>query len=158
MLIKTAKLEERIRTASAAFSLVEVLVGLAILATMFISLYAGFSYGFGVIQLTRENLRATQILQEKMETLRLYTWDQINTPGFIPSSFTEPFYADSSNIVQGSLIYTGTVEIAATTLPESYNADLREVTVTLQWDSGGLPRTREISTFVTRHGLQNYIY
>ena len=34
-----------------------------------VTLYAGFSSGFSVVRLNREDLRATQILEEKMESL-----------------------------------------------------------------------------------------
>jgi len=59
------------RSACSAFTLVEVMVAVWLGAIMFVGLYLGFSQGFAVIQLTRENLRATQILQEKAETIRL---------------------------------------------------------------------------------------
>src|SRR5689334_4578516 len=74
-------------------TLVEIMVALAVLAFMTVSLYAGFSSGFAVLRLARENLRATQILAERMEVLRLIKWDNV-APGFIPSSFTAPFYAN----------------------------------------------------------------
>src|SRR5687768_18127569 len=94
-----------------AYSLVEVLVAVVVLGVMFVSLYSGFSAGFAIIELARENLRATQILQEKMETIRLYTWDQINTAGFIPTNFVENFYAVGATNASG-LVYTGRVTIA----------------------------------------------
>ncbi len=37
------------------------------MAVMFVSLYAGMSFGFGVTQFEREDLRATQILLERLE-------------------------------------------------------------------------------------------
>ena len=49
--------------------MVEVLVAVSLVGIMFVSLYSGISSGFAVVQLARENLRATQILQEKMETI-----------------------------------------------------------------------------------------
>jgi len=54
-----------------AYSFIELLVAMAVLGVMFVSLYSGFSAGFAIIELARENLRATQILQEKMETTSL---------------------------------------------------------------------------------------
>ena len=66
---------------SLAYTLVEVMIGVAIMSTGLASLCLGFSQGFTVIQVARENLRATQILQEKMETIRLFTWNQLtNAP------------------------------------------------------------------------------
>lgn len=141
---------------AAAFSLMEILVALAIGSMMFVSLYSGLSSGFAVVQLARENLRATQILQEKMETIRLYTWDQINTSGFIPTNFADVFYTATQ--YTGGLTYTGSVSISAAPITESYSNDLKMVTVKVTWDSANVLRSREMSTFVSRYGLQNYIY
>lgn len=140
-----------------AYSMIEVLVAVAILGIMFVALYSGISSGFAIIQLARENLRATQILQEKMETIRLYNWDQINTPGFIPTNFTDVFYA-SSQTNYDYLVYTGTVSITTAPVAASYSNDLRQVTVILHWTSANVLREREMSTFVARYGLQNYVY
>lgn len=142
--------------ARAAFSLSEILVALAIGSVVFVSLYSGLSTGFAIVQLARENLRATQILQEKMETIRLYTWDQISTAGFIPTNFIDVFY--SSTQYSGGLTYTGSVTIAAAPISESYSSDLKMVTVQVTWESANVLRTREMKTFVSRYGLQNYIY
>ena len=139
-----------------AFSLIEILVAVVLLGIMFVSLYSGFSAGFAVMQLARENLRATQILQEKMETIRLYTWDQINTPGFIPTNFVESFYAVGTN--GNSMNYTGTVRIAQAPVSTPYSNELKQVKIVLEWVSADVLRSRQMQTYVTRHGLQNYIY
>lgn len=157
MQLLSASLDKRARKHALAYSIVEVLVAIAVLGIMFVSLYTGFSAGFAIIKLARENLRATQILQEKMETIRLYTWDQINTPGFIPTNFIENYYATSTNDTTG-LRYTGSVSIASAPISESYSNDLREVRVKVDWASAGVKRSREMTTLVTRHGLQTYIY
>ena len=136
--------------------MIEVLVSVAVLAIMFVSLYSGFSAGFAVIQLARENLRATQILQEKMETIRLYTWEQINTPGFIPTNFVDTFYSSGTNST--SMSYTGRVTIVRPVMTEAYSNELKSVKIELRWVSAGILRNREMQTLVTRNGLQNYIY
>lgn len=141
-----------------AYSMIEVLVAVSVLGIMFVSLYSGFSAGFAIIQLARENLRATQVLQEKMETIRLYTWDQINTPGFIPTNFVENFYSAGTNNANVSMMYTGRVSIASAPVTESYSNDLKTVNIRVEWLSAGIPRNREMTTLVTRNGLQNYIY
>src|SRR5688572_16904958 len=82
--------------AKAAFTLAEVIIGVCVMGIMLVSLYAGFGFGFAQIRVTRENTRATQILTEKMELMRLLTWDQVvNLPGYIPTDFTANFYADN---------------------------------------------------------------
>ncbi len=142
--------------ASPGYSFVELLIGVAVVGIMFVTLYWGIAAGFSVIQLARENLRATQILQEKMETIRLYRWDQINSSGFIPATFTEPFYATTQST--GGLIYTGAVSIASAPITESYSNDMRQVTMSVSWQSAGVLRKREMTSFITRYGLQLYIY
>src|SRR5262245_30151305 len=87
---------------AAGFSLVEVTVGMAVIGTSAIALFSGFTSGFFTMQMARENLRATQIMLEKTETLRLYSWDQINTGGFIPATFTAPYDPNSTN---GGIVY-----------------------------------------------------
>ncbi|MEK7675594.1 MAG: prepilin-type N-terminal cleavage/methylation domain-containing protein [Verrucomicrobiota bacterium] len=143
---------------SPAFSIIEILVAMSIVGVMFVALYSGFSAGFAVVQLSRENLRATQILQEKMETIRLYTWDQINTPGFIPTRFTDTFYPSVTNQTDTGLIYTGTVSLATAPITESYSNDLKLITIKVEWSSVGVLRKREMRTLVSHYGLQNYIY
>jgi hypothetical protein len=143
-------------SARSASSLTEVLVAVAIGGIMFVSLYSSFSSGFAVIQLARENLRGTQILQEKMETIRLYTWEQINTNGFIPTNFTDVFYASTQSA--SGLVYTGKVTIANAPVTEAYSNELKLVTIEVTWQSVKVLRKREMSTFVSRYGLQNYIY
>jgi uncharacterized protein (TIGR02598 family) len=139
----------------AGFSIVEGTVAMGIIGVLFVALLAGFTSGFSVIRLARENVRATQILQEKMETVRLFNWDQINTAGFIPTSFTNSF--DPTNSSKG-VIYRGTVTITNAPLTEIYTNKIRQVIVDLNWTSGTVNRSRRMTTLVSRNGLQNYIY
>src|SRR5438046_2231149 len=104
------------RRETAAFSLIETLVAVALVGVVLVSLYTGISNGFAFAKVTRENLRATQILQEKMETIRLYTWEQLSTPGYVPTNFLEGFYASGTN--SGGLTYTGKVIIATAPIAE----------------------------------------
>ncbi len=68
------------------------MVAVAISAGMMVSVFAGFSLGWGLIHTTRDDLRATQILTQKIESIRLLTWSQL-TNG-CPSSFTGTIYHD----------------------------------------------------------------
>jgi hypothetical protein len=140
-----------------AFTLMEAVIAGAVAAVMFASVYLGLGQGFAIIQSARENLRATQILQEKMETIRLYTWDQISSNGFIPTTFTAPFNAASTQS-SGGLVYSGTLTISPAPMTESYAADHKLVTVVLTWPSGGMQHQRQTSTFVSRYGMHNYYY
>ena len=48
------------RASESGQTLVEVMVAMAVLGFMMVALYAGFSSGFAVVRVSRENLRATQ--------------------------------------------------------------------------------------------------
>lgn len=143
---------------SSAFSLVEVLVSMAVVGGTVVAFYAGVSAGFSVVQVFRENLRATQILAEKMETIRLYTYEQVSSNGFIPASFTAPMVAGSTNA--SIITFTGAVSVARFNLPSmpSYSNDLKVVKVDVNWVSGGVSRSRSMQTLVAKNGLQTYIY
>jgi len=140
----------------AAFSLVEATVGMGLLGTVTMALMSGFSTGFFTMRLARENLRATQIMLEKTETIRLYSWDQINTPGFIPTNFSASY--DPLNSNSQGLLYQGTMTISDAPVNASYSNDMKMVRVRLDWKTGGLDRTREFTSFIARNGLQTYIY
>lgn len=65
-------------------------------------LYGGISLSFQNVQLTREDLRATQVLVQTMEVLRLCTWSQSDpNTGILPTSFTVPYDNSGST----SLVY-----------------------------------------------------
>jgi hypothetical protein len=118
-------------------------------------LYEGLATGFTVIKLARENPRASQIMLEKMETVRLYTWDQINSNGFILTNFVAAYYPMGGT--SSGTMYTGQVTVSDSGLGTSYAEDLKKVTVQLNWLTGSLPRTRSTYTYVSRYGLQNYV-
>ena len=139
-----------------AFSLVEALIATLVLAISFVSLFAAFSTGFAAVEVSRENLRATQVLLEKLETIRLYSWTQINQSGFIPSTFSAPF--NPSTNTTGGFTFQGTVTITNSPVSEAYSNDLKLVTVQVNWTSARITRKATMSTLVSRYGLQNYIY
>ena len=144
-------------SAQAGFSLVEVTIGMGVVGTAAMALFSGFTSGFFTMQLARENLRATQVLLEKTETIRLYNWDQINTPGFIQPTFTTYYDPNDTNSAD-AIVYSGTMLITNCPVSSSYSDDMRMAVITLNWHTGALPRTRTFTTYIARNGLQTYIY
>ncbi len=136
--------------------MIEVTIGMGVIGTTCAALLTGITSGFFTMRMARENLRATQIILEKVETIRLYSWDQINTPDFIPATFTQVY--DPTRTNSAGLTYSGTMTITTPAIPNSYKDDLRMLTVNLSWTTGSIPRTRQFSTFIARDGLQNYTY
>jgi len=164
----------KLKFKDAAFSLIEVTVSMAIVSILFVSLYGGIASGFALVSLARENLRANQVIVEKMETLRLYSWDQVNSNGYIPPTFTAPFFpsvitnlVENSNGTQsttttsfgdGGIVYHGTVTITNAPVAAEYADSMKMVTVTLTWTNGAVARNRQLQTLVSRNGVQNYVY
>lgn len=149
-----------------AYTFAEVLIAAAILGFVTTSLCAGFNAGFCLIQSTRENLRATQIMVQKLEAIRLFTWSQSgDTTNYLKSTFTEVY--DPLGITNGSAgpKYTGQVTAsvpAAGELPEAYRTNMRTITVSLSWTTyngaKAIVHRREMQTRVARNGMQNYIW
>ena len=150
--LKSAAMNLKRRTA--AFTLMEGLFGIAVMGIVFVALYTGMASGFQALGTSQEDLRATQIMVDKFEGLRLYTWDQFTKPGFIPDAFVARFAPNSKN---PGLVYTGTVKISPVA-GQPYSVDLRAVTITLSWTTHGRPRTQTLTSYIARYGLQNYIY
>lgn len=146
------------RFSEAAFSLVEVVVATAILGLMVAAFYGGVAGGFTIISVARENLRANQIVLEKMETLRLYTWDQVNSNGFIPAAFTAPFYPATGTNQSGGITFYGTVTITNVPVDMNYSNSVKLVRVSLLWTNNNVPRQRVVETLVSEYGVQNYVY
>jgi len=145
-----------IRRRLAAFSLIEVTVGMGIIGTVLGAMLSGISTGTFTMRMARENLRATQIMLEKVETIRLYSWDQINMPGFIPATFHETY--DPQGTPNVGLTYDGTMTITSAPISSSYSNDMKMITVHLSWKTGSLQRDREFTSYISRNGLQDYIY
>ena len=146
-----------------AYTMVEVMMGVCILGIMIVSLYTGFSSGFTVVQLSRDNLRATQILLQRMETVRLYNWNQIlNTNSYLKPVFRDRYDSQGKNGTE----YYGTIQTALPDISNvAYRTNMRLVTVTLYWTNYSqkpnptvVVRSRQMQTCVARYGMQNYLY
>ena len=149
---RTLRSTERNDRGNSAFTTIEALIASALLGMLASSLYGGITFGLAVIQNTREQLRGAQVLQEKLETIRLYKWAQINDPSYLPRTFTAPL-----NPTGGVPFYEGTFTIVQAPLgTETYKNDMLQVDVNVKWKSLGTQKTLNLQTFVSRHGIQNY--
>ena len=175
----------RSRARGAAFSLVELMVASVIAAIMFIALFRGLADGYHLIQVGRENMRATQIMLGKMEAIRLCAWgsnistnNQLFTPTIVTPSFSDFFYplGLNSSTNQGTP-YRGTISVQTNTAMSnpmnwniggtasaapSYGSQMAVVTVTVSWtnyfNGQSSVLTRSMKTYVARFGVQNYVY
>ena len=139
------------------FTIVEVMMGVFVVALAIVTLFALLTVGFAIVRLNRESLRATQIMLNRVEGLRLYNWGDVEG-GSIPSTFTET-YSGLTGTNQGT-IFTGRVDIGpAVQSPASgYSSTMmRTVTVRVTWTSGEQQHTRQMTTYVSKYGLQSYV-
>lgn len=142
------------------FTLTEVLVSLAVSGFLFVSLYAGLAQGTTSLKSAREKLRATQILTEKLEVIRLYNWDQVNTPGYIPATFTDYQYPslDTNNPAAQGIAYNGTITIGPAEVHSKYTNTMRNVSITLRWANGASTNQETMATLISEFGVQRYVY
>jgi len=122
---------------------------------------SSINYGLCVMRIARENQRATQVMLEKLEAIRLYNWTQVTNSGFIPANFSAPYDPTGATNSQGTT-YFGTMAVSVPnfigTTP-NYSASIRQFTVNLSWtNSGGISHFRTLSTYVAQNGMQNYVY
>lgn len=146
-------------SAMAGFTFVETLVAVLTGAVMLTALYSSFTFGVGAVKLTRENLRATQIMLQQLETLRLSSFSAIPT-----GTFTD--YYDPTGVTNGThgAIYTITVTTNTPTSadmpvqPVYYMSKMLKVTVTATWTNSSQVRTRSLQTYASQNGIQSYVY
>lgn len=136
----------------------------AIILVLFVGVYMCISQAFTITRLAREDLRATQILLERMEGIRLYNWYQLTASNWIGSRFQEYYYPITNLGPPPGIVYSG--EFIVTNVPfffqPSYATNMRLIIVRLYWTNGSgnrqIVRKREMQTIVSKYGLQNYIF
>jgi type II secretory pathway pseudopilin PulG len=140
----------------AAFTVVEVLFGVAVVGILVVGLFAAIAVSASSVRVGQEEQRVTQILTEKLETIRLYTFTQLDgtEAGWVPTNFTSCIDAADTNSLT---YYTGTVSIVQAPIEESYRSNLLQITVSVQWTAGSRLQSRSMSTYVARYGLQKYV-
>jgi hypothetical protein len=133
--------------------LIEVVFAVAIVGVLVITLYGALASSVALVRSCQENERVTQILSEKMDTVRLYNWTQM-TNGFVLTNFVVGIDPLRTNSLP---YYTGQITIVQAPIPESYRSNMLQVTVAVGWVSNMRPQSRSMSTYVAKYGLQPYI-
>ena len=142
---------------ASAFTLVETLVAMGVVGILVGALYSGITFGTCSIRSTRENLRATQIMIEKMEVIRLLSWDQVVSNNVLPATFVA-YYDPAASTNQGrGVTYTGSIEMKPFPAAKTYQPEMKQVTVQVQWVTGSLKHSRRLTSYVAHYGIQNYV-
>jgi hypothetical protein len=145
------------------FTITETLIAGALVSVIAVTLFGAFSFGFTVLQISRDDLRATQIMMQKMEAIRLFTWSQVLNPNYLKPSFVE--YYDPAGVGSGSQgsTYRGFVTATVpTNVPAAYQTNMRTITVTVYWTnyngSKAIVHSRAMQSNVSKNGMQNYVW
>jgi hypothetical protein len=113
-----------------------------------------------MVQVTREDLRATQILLQQMEAIRVSDYTKLTDPGSYPTNTTVYFDEEHEAIGKGGTAYTVTFNARHLPSPKpqsQFYTNMLEVTVGASWKSGNVQRSRSMQTYVARQGIQKYV-
>ena len=138
-------------------TLVDVIMSVAITGIMSCGVLGSLTYGFFVMQLARENQRATQIMLERTEAIRLYNWTQVTNATFIPTTFSDVYDPQAATNAQG-VVYSGTLVKSSVPFSTSYSSNMVQITLTLTWNTKTIAHTRSLTTYIARDGIQNYVF
>ena len=148
------------RASASGFTLTETLVAILIAGVMLPTLFTVLASAFSAVQSNRENLRATQIMVQRMEAVRLAPYKSLQDPAAYPTNSTTEYYSPSGQASgKGGAAYTVTYNWVPgpSSLPPSYRTNMMLVTVTTAWNSGNVPHTRSMQSYVARYGIQRYV-
>lgn len=141
----------------------EVVIGVAILAIMVVTVFSGYTMGWALIHTARDDLRATQILTQKIESIRLLTWSQLTND--CPNAFIDYYNPSGASSNALGTVYYGTISVTPPTNIlwfVSYRKQVRLVTVGVSWTNlyGQTPvaHHRQMQTLSALNGMQNYIW
>ena len=128
---------------------------MSIVGILIVALYAAIATSTSWVRICQENEKVTQIMSEKLDTLRLYNWDQLTASnGFIQTNFVVGIDPTQTN---STPYYTGRLFIVKNPVTEPYQSNLLRVTVQVKWVSGLRPQVRSNTTFVAQYGLNSYV-
>ena len=129
------------------FTIMEAMIATIILGLALGSVIAVASQCLRYLTDIRRTARSSQVLQQKMEDIRLLSWSQLQA---LPASFSDP--NDSNGV------YSGTIAQSAY---DSYNGTttVMKVTLTVKWNNQvHRALTNSLSTLVSNGGLNKYIF
>ena len=152
-----------------AFSLVETLIAIGISIIALTGFYGSSAQAMRILRTGRQVVSASQISQERIETIRTSTrWSSITTPQglsalvanatasaanfpAVTETFTLVAYPTAGTPIVVTRSASGTITSSGSTLSAQSCVKL---TVQTSWSgNGGTTRTRQLATILTRGGL-----
>lgn len=129
------------------FTILESMIASVVLILAVVSVLAVSAQSFRYLTGIRRTARSSQVLQQKLEDLRLYNWTQMQS---LPGTFSDP--NDTSNIYKGTIAtsafdtYNGTTTVMRVTLTVTYTNQTHSVV------------SNSLTTLIGNGGLNKYIF
>jgi hypothetical protein len=141
----------------AGFALLEIAAAAGLGTLMLLALYLCFVTGFAIVRNSRENLRATQVIVERLEDIRHCAFSQITNSIYNPPRFTAAYDPKQRD---GGLIYHGTITSDVPpigSVPDVFRANVLMVTVGVSWTSGSICHTQSMRTLIPQDGFEGCV-
>jgi Tfp pilus assembly protein PilV len=139
---------KRFSQVRSGFTILEAMVATVILGLALGSVVAVASQCLRYLTDIRRTARSSQILQQKMEDIRMLNWTQLTT---LTNVFTDP--NDTNHIYTGRIIQSADSSYGTTTT-------VMKVTLTVTWtnQAAGRVLTNSLSGLVCNGGLNKYVF
>lgn len=135
-------------TVSSGFTLVEVMISMVLILVILAGGFGALHQGNKLVEIARDETRASQVLQSEIEDLRTLDWDSLTALN------AESTYSPQSSFTDA---YANRYEIKRKITTRSSTA--RKVTLEVSWtDNRGTEHMREYITLVAKDGLYDYYY
>lgn len=133
-----------------AFSLIEVVIAVFILAIGVGGSLVTLRVAFGMVEMSRDHTLASQFLQAEIETLRLKNWTDLSA---LPAEETFLIHSDFGEDVNRRYVCTRIVENVRV------GADVKRVVVRADWKTlNGVARELAYETRISKNGINDYYY
>ena len=135
-------------TGEEGFTLVEVLVGMFLMAIVFSAAFGTYFLGMKIIDESRQEVRASQIIQSELEAMRTMNWSDMEALN--SSEYITP---------QGEFITKYSAQFRVFRYIQNINSSQKRVTLWVWWVNSNNQNTfRRFTTVFTKNGLNDYYY
>lgn len=142
---------QQLKGSSGGFTLVEVVIGMTLMAFVFSTALGTYFLGLDLVESSRDEVRASQIIQSELEGMRTLNWSDLQQ---LPASAT--ITPQGEFVSQYASRYTLTRDVQDIS---GTNGTQKYVVLRVQWtDSKGKTATHYFNTVFSQFGLNDYYY
>lgn len=144
------------------FSLIDAVVGIAIMVIVFVGISGVFQLGIELVSNNKSRIGALTLAQERLEYIRSLSYDDVGTVQGIPSGNIPPI----ETIALNGTSYTRRVLVLYRDDPKDgtagadvngITADYKDIKVEVSWVSRGVLRTTALTTRMSPIGIEQAV-